>query len=103
MSYLEPLTKSHQPCCMYTYILCLIPIPILFRLNDRSRVYDLLRLPHVVAGDPQQTPGPGLSNLGIKKTGHYLLYVQEVVTQPKILNRTILSNLIHVTSIFFAL
>ena len=25
-----------------------------------------------------------------------LLYVQEVVTQPKILNRTILSNLIHV-------
>ena len=26
-----------------------------------------------------------------------LLYVQEVVTQPKILNRTISSNLIHVT------
>ena len=25
-----------------------------------------------------------------------LLYVQEVVTQPKILNRTILSNLVHV-------
>ena len=27
----------------------------------------------------------------------YILYVQEVVTQPKILNRTILSNLVHVT------
>ena len=27
----------------------------------------------------------------------YILYVQEVVTQPKILNQTILSNLIHVT------
>ena len=26
-----------------------------------------------------------------------VLYVQEVVTQPKILNRTILSNIIHVT------
>ena len=26
-----------------------------------------------------------------------VLYVQEVVTQPRILNRTILSNLIHVT------
>ena len=26
-----------------------------------------------------------------------VLYVQEVVTQPKILNRTILSNMIHVT------
>ena len=26
-----------------------------------------------------------------------LLYVQEVVTQPKILNRTILYNLVHVT------
>ena len=26
-----------------------------------------------------------------------LLYVQEVVTQPKILDRTILSNIIHVT------
>ena len=28
---------------------------------------------------------------------YLLLYVQEVVTQPQILNRTILSNLIHVT------
>ena len=27
----------------------------------------------------------------------YILYVQEVVTQPKILNRTILYNLDHVT------
>ena len=27
----------------------------------------------------------------------YILYVQEVVTQPKIMNQTILSNLIHVT------
>ena len=27
----------------------------------------------------------------------YMLYVQEVVTQPKILNRTILYNLVHVT------
>ena len=27
----------------------------------------------------------------------YILYVQEVVTQPKILNRTILYNLVHVT------
>ena len=27
----------------------------------------------------------------------HILYVQEVVTQPKILNRTILSNRIHVT------
>ena len=27
----------------------------------------------------------------------FILYVQEVVTQPKILNQTILSNLIHVT------
>ena len=26
-----------------------------------------------------------------------ILYVQEVVTQPKILNRTILYNLVHVT------
>ena len=26
-----------------------------------------------------------------------ILYVQEVVTQPKILNRTFLSNIIHVT------
>ena len=27
----------------------------------------------------------------------HILYVQEVVTQPKILNRTILYNLVHVT------
>ena len=27
----------------------------------------------------------------------YVQYVQEIVTQPKILNRTILSNWIHVT------
>ena len=32
-----------------------------------------------------------------------LLYVQEVVAQPKILNRTILSNIIHVTYNYFAL
>ena len=32
-----------------------------------------------------------------------ILYVQEVVTQSKILNRTILSNLNHVTSNYFAL
>ena len=37
-----------------------------------------------------------------KKTMHFLfyhglLYVQEVVTQPKILNRTTLYNLVHVT------
>ena len=32
-----------------------------------------------------------------EKAGTELLYVQEVVTQPKILKRTILSNLIHVT------
>ena len=38
------------------------------------------------------------------KKGHFsqlnskhVLYVQEVVTQPKILNRTILTNPIHVT------
>ena len=29
-----------------------------------------------------------------------VLYVQEVVTQPKTLNRTILSNLVHVTYFF---
>ena len=44
----------------------------------------------------------GLKN-GIKiwpkilKHNLYLLYVQEVVTQPKTLKRTILSNLVHVT------
>ena len=32
-----------------------------------------------------------------KTLKHIILYVQEVVTQPKILNRAILSNLIHVT------
>ena len=32
-----------------------------------------------------------------------ILYVLEVVTQPKILNQTILYNLVHVTKIFFAL
>ena len=37
-----------------------------------------------------------------RKEGRYIyvasvLYVQEVVTQPKILNRTILYNLVHVT------
>ena len=40
----------------------------------------------------------------VKKNAIFLLlYVQEVVTQPKILNRTILSNLIHVTENYFAL
>ena len=29
--------------------------------------------------------------------GRILLYVQEVVTRPKVLNRTILSNWVHVT------
>ena len=32
-----------------------------------------------------------------RKSFKNLLYVQEVVTQPKILNRTILYNLVHVT------
>ena len=33
----------------------------------------------------------------LEKTNGLILYVQEVVTQPKILNRTILYNLVHVT------
>ena len=33
----------------------------------------------------------------------YILYVQEVVTLPKILNRTYLYNLVHVTYNYFAL
>ena len=33
----------------------------------------------------------------MKKLQGEVLYVQEVVTQPKILNRTILYNLVHVT------
>ena len=39
-------------------------------------------------GGPQTACIPG---------SYSVLYVQEVVTQPKILNRTILSNIIHVT------
>ena len=38
-----------------------------------------------------------------KRKYFIILYVQEVVTQPEILNRTILNNLVHVTYNYFAL
>ena len=38
-----------------------------------------------------------ISGLAGLNTKIQILHVHEVVTQPKILNRTILSNLIHVT------
>ena len=39
-----------------------------------------------------ETSSAAAANFSASKVGYTLLYVQEVVTRPKILNRTILSN-----------
>ena len=39
----------------------------------------------------------GFLRVKVSDDFYSILYVQEVVTQPKILNRTTLSNIIHVT------
>ena len=48
-----------------------------------------------VAAGPHYVIAKGLNDSSFLMA--YILYVQEVVTQPKILNRTILYNLVHVT------
>ena len=65
--------------------------------TNLAKVAPTLRPPLTLQGKGKALHPQWNNNQDIPPVIHALLYVQEVVTQPKILNRTILYNLVHVT------
>ena len=79
---------------IYTFISLKFPKPLI-----TIYYYYLLFIEHLESLTEEKIPWFIMKLDGItpQDKKYTVLYVQEVVTQPKILNRTILSNLIHVT------
>ena len=84
----------------YFILFFLVNRPFFFKKQNPLYI-DTLDLPGLKAEDLEDVIKQAATLNVARQLNKYevrvLLYVQEVVTQPKILNRTILYNLVHVT------